>query len=218
MHQQVVSGFHSILHEIFTQFVVLHHVFWLYYPWWICMTFFPVLIKVAALAVVWSYGCSNGSEVILGWGLLSQFPPFHYFPIFLTLSKHTLPIEYHIYIWQVAPQLGCGDNCQIWMWFKESNRLFCKIESFAYGEINEQSFSNPHPWRMSVESVNTSPQQSTADYVHNLGGVLYVLSVCWSLQCVVPTSHDWVSFLQSFHQMLLVMWMASCRIAVTPRH
>ena len=23
---------------------------------------------------------------------------------------------------------------------------FCEIENFAYGEINEQSFSNPHPW------------------------------------------------------------------------
>ena len=23
---------------------------------------------------------------------------------------------------------------------------FCKIENFTYGEINERSFSNPHPW------------------------------------------------------------------------
>ena len=23
---------------------------------------------------------------------------------------------------------------------------FCHIENFAYGEINERSFSNPHPW------------------------------------------------------------------------
>ena len=35
--------------------------------------------------------------------------------------------------------------CQIWMWFIESNRYFCKIENFAYEEINGQSFSNPHP-------------------------------------------------------------------------
>ena len=32
------------------------------------------------------------------------------------------------------------------MWFEESNRYFYKIENFAYGEINEQNFSNPHPW------------------------------------------------------------------------
>ena len=30
------------------------------------------------------------------------------------------------------------------MWLKESNKYFCKIENFAYGEINERSFSNPH--------------------------------------------------------------------------
>ena len=23
---------------------------------------------------------------------------------------------------------------------------FCEIENFAYGEINERNFSNPHPW------------------------------------------------------------------------
>ena len=80
-----------------------------------------------------------------GVGLLSQFPPFRYFPNFSGWWKRTLAIEYHVYIWQVSPQLSCGDTCQIWMWFKESNRYFCKIENFAYGEINEQSFSNPDP-------------------------------------------------------------------------
>ena len=82
----------------------------------------------------------------LGWGLLSQFSQFRYFPHFPLLPKQTLAIEYHVYIWQVSPQLSCGDSCQIWMWFRESNRYFCKIENFAYGEINERSFSNPHPW------------------------------------------------------------------------
>ena len=80
-----------------------------------------------------------------GWGLLSHISPFRYFPIFSALLKHTLPTEYHIYIWQVSPQLSCGDTCQIWMGFIESNSDFCKIENFAYGEINERSFSNPHP-------------------------------------------------------------------------
>ena len=53
----------------------------------------------------------------LGWGLLSQFPPFRYFPIFAESSKYHLPNEYHIYIWKVSPQPSCGDTCQIWMWF-----------------------------------------------------------------------------------------------------
>ena len=81
----------------------------------------------------------------LGWGLLSQFSPFRYFPHFPLLSKQTLAIGHHVYTWQVSPQLSCGDTCQIWMWFRESNRYFWKIENFAYGEISERSFSNPHP-------------------------------------------------------------------------
>ena len=81
-----------------------------------------------------------------GWGLLSQFPPFRYFPNFSALSKQTLAFEYHVYIWQVSPQLSCGDICQILMWFEKSYMYFCHIENFAYGENNEQSFSNPHPW------------------------------------------------------------------------
>ena len=30
---------------------------------------------------------------------------------------------------------------------------FCKIENFAYGEINERSFSNPHPWAWPVTGL-----------------------------------------------------------------
>ena len=96
--------------------------------------------------------CEKGHNRPLeqGWGLLSRFPPFFYFPIFSALSKHTLDIEYHRNIWQVSPQLSCGDTCQIWMWFKESKRCFCKFENFAYGEIDERSLSNPHPWNVVI--------------------------------------------------------------------
>ena len=31
------------------------------------------------------------------------------------------------------------------MWFKESKVYFCKIENFAYGEINERGFRNHYP-------------------------------------------------------------------------
>ena len=88
---------------------------------------------------------AKGVEPVQGWGLLNQFLPFRYFLKFSTLSKHTLCIEYHVYIWQMSPQPSWGDTCQIWMWFKEPNGYFCEIENFAYGEINERSFSNPHP-------------------------------------------------------------------------
>ena len=36
-------------------------------------------------------------------------------------------------------------TCQILMWFKESNRYFCKTENFAYGEIKDWGFNNPIP-------------------------------------------------------------------------
>ena len=87
-----------------------------------------------------------------GWRLLSRFPPLCYFPNFLTSPKYMLAIQYHVHIWQVSPQLSCGDTCQIWMGFKECNRHFCEIENFAYGEIDKRSFSNPlTPARLALE-------------------------------------------------------------------
>ena len=56
-----------------------------------------------------------------------------------------LAIEYHVHIWQVSPQVSCGDACRIWMCYNESNRYFGRIENLAYGEINERKFSNLHP-------------------------------------------------------------------------
>ena len=89
--------------------------------------------------------CNRTVAPDLGWGLLSLFPPFRYFPKFSTSPKYMLAIEYHVHIWQVLPQLSCGDACQICMWFEECSRYLCMIEKFAYVEINERSFSNPHP-------------------------------------------------------------------------
>ena len=96
---------------------------------------------------------SRHSSLILAFeiGLVTPTPgvgvtkPIFSVPLFSTfpsLSKQTLAIEYRVHIWQVSPQLSCGDTCQIWMWFGESNRYFCKIENFANGEISERSFSN----------------------------------------------------------------------------
>ena len=105
----------------------------------------------------------------LGLGLLSQFPPFRYFPKFSSLSKHTLTVKYGVHIWQVSPQLSCGDTFQIWMWFEESNMYFCEIENFAYGGINKRSFSNPTPVPsdptacVCIRQTNTHDQSVKAD-------------------------------------------------------
>ena len=56
-------------------------------------------------------------------------------------------IEYHVHIKQVLPQLSCGAvtpvkyDCDS----KNVNRYFWEMEKFAYWEIDERSFSNPHP-------------------------------------------------------------------------
>ena len=39
-------------------------------------------------------------------GNLTDFLNSHYFPSFLELSKHLLPIEYHVHIWQVLLSLA----------------------------------------------------------------------------------------------------------------
>ena len=83
-----------------------------------------------------------------GWGLSNRLSLFRYFPNFSTSPKYMLAIEYHVQIWQMSPQLSCCDTCQKWMRFKECNRYFCEIKNFVYDEIDERSFSNPHPWHL----------------------------------------------------------------------
>ena len=82
-----------------------------------------------------------------------------------------LPIEYHVHIWQVSPQLSCGDSCLIWMWCKESNRYLSSIKKFAWGKINAQSFSNPQPRRFDF----IAPIQNSAQfYLCRLAKVMFL--------------------------------------------
>ena len=93
------------------------------------------------------------SSPLQRWGLLSQFSSFPYFPSFFQHCQTTLTIEYHVYIWRVSPQLSCGDTCQIWMWFKESNRYFCKIDNIVHRETHERNLSN-HNLFLAMSSSN----------------------------------------------------------------
>ena len=68
------------------------------------------------------------------------------FPYFSWMWKYTLAIEYHINIWQVAPQLSCGDTCQMWMCFKKSYRYFCKIKIFFLRRNWHPELQYPHHW------------------------------------------------------------------------
>ena len=89
---------------------------------------------------------------------------------FSALSEHTLGIEYHVYIWQVSPQLSCGGTCQIYMWFKESKRYYCQIEHFASGETNERNFSNPLPRTINHQLAMVS---KPSEYINALCQILY---------------------------------------------
>ena len=112
-------------------------------------------IRTSGAGCMWYHNV----PAIQGWGLISQFPPFRYFPNFSALSKHTLANEYHVYIRQVSPQLSCGDTCQIWMWCQECSMYFCHIKNFPYGEINERSFSTPHPRSRLLRLTSITPPQ-----------------------------------------------------------
>ena len=98
-----------------------------------------------------------------GVGVTKPISSVPLFSDFFNIVKLCQAIEYHVYIWQVSPQLSCGDTCQIWMWFEESNMYFCHVEKFAYGEINQRSFSNPHPWSGAQVMVAHCSYQSLAN-------------------------------------------------------
>ena len=60
---------------------------------------------------------------------------------FFKMIKTSSSIWYHVHIWQVSPQLSCGDPWHIWTWFEVSNLYFAKKKK-KNGEINERSFSD----------------------------------------------------------------------------
>ena len=77
------------------------------------------------------------------------------------LSNHCLclPIEHHIHIWQVLPQLSCGDTRQIWKYFKVPNRYICQNKNLLNGEISQHSLSTPHPIFELLWILSPPPQQ-----------------------------------------------------------
>ena len=63
------------------------------------------------------------SSMILGWGLLNQFPPLLYFPNFHDYRNtgNLLTIMF------IFDRCHHSSATEIWKWFKEPNRYFCKI-------------------------------------------------------------------------------------------
>ena len=81
--------------------------------------------------------------------------PFVNFSIrtFMILQKYMLYFLNHIYIWQVSPELSCGNTCQILMWYStaniccdnaENNRTEDNWLSFLY--ITTSPYASPTLW------------------------------------------------------------------------
>ena len=53
----------------------------------------------------------------------------------------------HNHIWQVSPQLSCGDTCQIWVWYFIDNVCFESAENLGKKKTNGGNWlSKSHPW------------------------------------------------------------------------
>ena len=70
---------------------------------------------------------------------ISSIPFVSYFS---AVSKHTLAIEYHVYIWQVSLQLSCGGTCHINV-LQVINEVVLQDPKFGSTEVKEQNFSTP---------------------------------------------------------------------------
>ena len=105
---------------------------------------------------------------------ISSVPLFSYFSASL---KYTLAIKYHVYIWQVLPQLSCGDTCKIWMWCKESNKCIYKIENVAYGKSTNGSLVTTTPVWRNISPLNLDHLQVI--YIHIYTYIcIYKLTPC----------------------------------------
>ena len=73
------------------------------------------------------------------WALLNEFLPVRMFPIFQNYQKNRLPIEYHVYLWQVSSQQPVKCECVM----EKKLRYVCKLRNIPNGWINKWGFSKP---------------------------------------------------------------------------
>ena len=64
----------------------------------------------------------------------------------MLLSKYLLDYLHHIHIWQVSPQLSCGNTCQIWTWYTIASMYFGDAEKLGKRRNGGNWLSNSNPW------------------------------------------------------------------------
>ena len=103
-----------------------------------------------------------------GWCLLSQFPPFRWFPNFTRSAKHTLTIACHVYNWRVSPHLSYGDTCQIWMWFEQPSRYFARWKFLLnMKKLMNGALVTSTPDYKAINALKNKPIKVTLRWRHN---------------------------------------------------
>ena len=74
--------------------------------WWFETLSRPLWRHSTVLAMGPYYDCARV-------GVISEFPPFPYFPNLAALCKCALAIQCRVYIWLESPQFCCRDTSQI---------------------------------------------------------------------------------------------------------
>ena len=101
--------------------------------------------------------CPNSMPMSQSHPGVGVIEPISSVPLF---SEFFSIIKTHVTYWISRLYLTGDAAAQLWWHLSKINviwinkRYFCKNENFAYGEINERSFSNPHPWSLSHTSTH----------------------------------------------------------------
>ena len=137
----------------------------------------------------------GGVTSVPGMGVTKPISSVPLFSSFSKLSNHWLPIEYHVHICQMSPQLSCGDICQIWMWFIGSNMYFHMMVNFYVGEIKERTpFSNS----FSVFPQYCSCQISVSETFQWRESTM--------LRINGDTSSEWIKLVCAIGRNILIQW------------
>ena len=118
----------------------------------------------------------------LGWGLLKLRSLIYLLRQILIYRNSRLDILNHFHIWQVSPQLSCGDTCQIWTWYFIVN--VCFDSAGGNNGTEEIGLVTPTPgWDATTFSM-AHPCIMTS----SKGNIFHVTGPLWE----DSTSHQWI--------------------------
>ena len=110
----------------------------------------------------------------------------------VTTAEYMLDSLYHIHIWEVSPQLSCGDTFQIRMWCSIGNLGFDDSEKWKIYLERKKLF--PWPPLMVISDLSVSPKLPNLNVLlclafceglrfRLIGLLWYIPNLCWGI-CV----------------------------------